>query len=153
MAMLKEKFHAMTRKVKDVPSYFQGKPFARIVLDGHFTPDSGARMARMFPVHLQLELRMRGAGSLVAEGTLDVESHLSEVRVIGEIHPAPWCTKPFMTLGATQPEEGSFELEIPRMGKEFLVSQRLEGRITGFLGGDLGLVLPSEQFMALLRLG
>jgi len=152
MAMFQEKMNQITRWVKTVPQYLQGKPLARIVLDGHFTPASGARMARMFPLHAQLSLAYRKPGVMDVEGFLDIESNLEEAPVTGVLHMAPWGGEPFLKIHLVTAQGGDCELIVEHLGTDFLTTQRLEGRTTGALPGDLSLRLPTEQFMRILCL-
>ena len=152
MAMFQEKMNQITGWVKTVPQYLQGKPLARVVLDGHFTPASGARMARMFPLHAQLSLVYKKPGVMGVEGILDIESNLEETPVTGELHLSPWCGEPFMKLQLVTADGGAGELIVEHLGTDFLTTQRLEGRTTGALPGDLSLRLPTEQFMRVLCL-
>ncbi|PKN44476.1 MAG: hypothetical protein CVU59_11550 [Deltaproteobacteria bacterium HGW-Deltaproteobacteria-17] len=152
MAMFQEKMHQLTGWVRTMPQYLKGRPLARIVLDGHFTPASGARMARMFPLHAQLSLAYRKPGVMGVEGILDIESNLGETPVSGELHLSPWGGEPFMRLQFTTPDGGSGELVVEHLGTDFFTTQRLEGRTTGALLGDLSLRLPTEQFMRVLCL-
>jgi hypothetical protein len=150
--MLKEKMNQITGWMKTVPEYLNGKPFARIVLDGHFTPATGARMARLFPLNVQLSLVYKKPGVLGVEGTLDIESNLDQTSVSGKMRLAPWSHKPFLKLEFVTADGGSCELVVERLGADFVSTQRLEGRLTGHLTGDLSLRLPTEQFMRVLCL-
>jgi len=145
--MLQEKMNRITTWMKTMPQYLQGRPFARIVLDGHFTPASGARMARMFPLHAQLSLVYRKPGVLGVEGIVDIESNLGETPVKGELHLSPWCQEPFLKLAYATADGSPGELLVDRLGSDFVPTQRLEGRMTGPVNGDLSLRLPTEQFM------
>jgi hypothetical protein len=150
MAMFQEKMNRITRWMKTMPQYLKGRPFARIVLDGHFTPASGARMARMFPLHAQLSLVYKKPGILGVEGILDIESNLDETPVYGELHLSPWSGEPFLKVMFVTADGVSGELIVARLGSDFVSTQRLEGIMTGPVSGDLSLRLPSEQFMRVL---
>jgi hypothetical protein len=151
MAMFQKKVKAVAGWVKSMPEVLNGRAFAHVQLDGHFTPASGARMARMFPLHAELRLTYRRPGVLRVEGTLDVESNLDACEVSGELHLSPWCSEPFLKLAVVTAEGVSSELVVPRLGKDFLSTRILEGRMTGAVRGDLTLRVPAEQFMRVLR--
>jgi len=152
MAMFQKKIDQLTGWMRTMPEYLKGRPFARVVLDGHFTPAAGARLARMFPLHADLRLVWLRPGVLRAEGTLDVESNLDGAEVSGELHLSPWCAEPFLKLAVVTAEGVTSELAVPRMGKDFWSTWRLEGALSGPLRGDLTLHVPAEQFMRVLRL-
>ncbi len=152
MAMFQEKIDQLAGWMRTMPEYFRGRPFARVVLDGHFTPVAGARLARMFPLHAELRLVYRRPGVLLVEGILDVESNLDGAEVSGELHLSPWCAEPFLKLAVVTAEGVTSELVVVRPGKDFWTTRRLEGALSGSLRGDLTLHVPAEQFMRVLRL-
>ncbi len=150
MTILKSKLNQVTDLLQSMSGKFQGKPFARLFLDGHHTPDTGARMARLFPLHLQLELTL-SSGTIEARGTLDIESSLPATPVEGVLHPVPWTDHPFLELSFPDAAGQHCTLIIRHLPPDFLATLRLEGRIEGSLAGDLGLHLPSEQFLRILQ--
>lgn len=150
--MFQKKVKEVAGWVRSMPEYLRGRAFARVVLDGHFTPAAGARMARMFPLHAELTLQYRRPGVLRVEGTLDVESNLDESPVSGELHLSPWSGEPFLKLAVVSPGGAASELVVPHLGTDFLSSHLLEGGLSGAVRGDLTLRVPAEQFMRVLRL-
>lgn len=150
MTLLEKKWEEISGLMKKVPNTLREKTKLRLLFDGHFTPSSGARLARMFPMHLDLELSWVSPGKLSAAGTCEIESHLEMAAVSGTLHIVTPENEPVLRLNFETPE-GTSTLAVARLGRDFWTHRQLEGTIDGALKGDVTLRLPSEQFLRIFH--
>lgn len=152
MTKLQKKWETITSLMKKIPYAVREKTKLHVLFDGHFTPDSGTRLARMFPMHLELELVWVTPTQLAITGTCDIESHLETASVTGTLYILHPDGKPILQL-EIRDSQGVSTLTVAKWGRDFFSSGQLEGVLKGALSGDATLRLPTEQFLRILPFG
>lgn len=152
MTKLQKKWETITSLMKKIPYEVREKTKLHVLFDGHFTPNSGTRLARMFPMHMELELVWVTPTQLAVTGTCDIESHLETATVTGPLHIFHPDSKPVLQL-ELRDSQGVSTLTVAKWRRDFFSAGQLEGVFEGALSGDATLRLPSEQFLRILRLG
>ncbi len=146
MTILQKNWERISGIVKEMPRTLREKSRIHLLFDGHFTPRTGERLARMFPLHLDLELTWVSPGRLAVKGTCDIESHLESASAEGVLHVLTPHGEPVLRLQIPG-TAGTSTLTVARLGRDFWTTRQVEGTLEGPLSGDVTLSLPTEQFL------